>query len=180
MCISNEGNGFPGIFMISRHESEREVRKLFEKLCQWNSCDPQIIMTDDFKIYSKLISEYYPQTSHLLCTWHIYRAWIRKLSKLYSKRMVQNIFYDLMKIQRILDIDQFELEYRQFLERCDPSLKMYFIANYDSRKEKWASCYRKYAGINVNMFNESLHRLLKRTYLKGNNCEFYFFTIIFN
>ena len=43
----------------------------------------------------------------------------------------------------------------------------YFSAHYAKRVEEWASCYRKSAKINTNMYVESFHRTLKYIYLKG-------------
>ncbi len=43
----------------------------------------------------------------------------------------------------------------------------YFSNTYANRCRQWASCYRRYAGINTNMYVEAFHRLLKYSYLKG-------------
>ena len=43
----------------------------------------------------------------------------------------------------------------------------YFSIHYAKRTEEWASCYRKSAKINTNMYIESFHRILKYVYLKG-------------
>lgn len=124
-------------------------------------------MTDDFRLYSTLIEEFFPHSTHLLCVWHVYRAWKRKLSKLYNKLDSARYFHRLIGIQRILDPSIFKTKLNGFISTADSSLKEYLINNYKPRKEKWAACYRKCAGINVNMFIESMHKLLKRTYLKG-------------
>ncbi len=43
----------------------------------------------------------------------------------------------------------------------------YFECHYAKRKEQWATCYRKEASINTNMYVEAFHQVLKYVYLKG-------------
>ena len=166
--ISKEGNGFPLIYMISKRETENEINILFENFCNWNKINVNIIMTDDFLPYSKLIPKFFPNSNHILCIWHVYRAWKRKCDKIYGKVASGQIFQGLMKIQRILDKNEFEKQLENFIENSCEKMKKYLVDNYQGRTYKWAACYRQFMQINVNMYIESMHRLLKRTYLKGN------------
>ena len=43
----------------------------------------------------------------------------------------------------------------------------YFEIHYAYKKEQWASCYRRDATVNTNMYVEAFHRVLKYVYLKG-------------
>ncbi len=43
----------------------------------------------------------------------------------------------------------------------------YFVTHYANRKQQWATCYCKLAGINTNMYVESFHYVLKYIYMKG-------------
>lgn len=88
--------------------------------------------------------------------------------KLYDRTESKKLFYKLMKIQRILDPVSFTDKFNAFLSETDAPLRDYLLKNYQNRTEKWAACFRKYMQINVNMYIESMHRLLKRTYLRGN------------
>ena len=70
---------------------------------------------------------------------------------------------DLIALQRELDENEFtqhlkffSIKYSKFPD-CESFLK-YFNSYYVERKEMWASCYRKEAGINTNMHLESLHK----------------------
>ena len=153
--------------MISQKETEREVNLLFEKFTSWNQIEIKVIMTDDFYCYHKLIRQYFPNTSHILCIWHVYRAWNRKLKKIFGTNLSSNIFHKLVQIQRILDPIEFQCQYEQFLNLSNAVLRDYLTKNYSNRVQQWAACYRKYMNINVNMYIESMHKLLKRKYLKG-------------
>lgn len=43
----------------------------------------------------------------------------------------------------------------------------YFRTQYKTRCRLWAYCYRQFAGINTNMYLESLHKVLKHVYMQG-------------
>ena len=101
--------------MISKKESEKELRILFEKFALWNNIEIKVFMTDDFIVYSKLIGEYFPKATHLLCVWHIYKAWFGKLKATFGKYEPKIVFHDLIKIQRVLDNGLFETKLSEFL-----------------------------------------------------------------
>lgn len=72
------------------------------------------------------------------------------------------------------ETDQFKFEsaLEKTVKQVSASIKTkefcrYFQAYYCNRKEQWASCYRKSAGINTNMYVESFHKVIKYLYLKG-------------
>ena len=51
--------------------------------------------------------------------------------------------------------------------RATEEFAKYFNTHYVPRAEQWATCFRKSANINTNMYVESFHRTLKYVYMKG-------------
>lgn len=47
----------------------------------------------------------------------------------------------------------------------------YFLHHYANRPELWAFCFHENCGINTNMHLESLHQVIKHTYMDGKKCK---------
>ena len=108
----------------------------------------------------------------LLCTWHVDRAWRGQLKLINSKELQVTIYHNLRVLLEETDCNNFELLLKATTEqlwsnRVTQSFAAYFKQYFLQSKEEWATCYRKNAGINTNMYVESFHRVLKHVYLKG-------------
>ena len=109
---------------------------------------------------------------HLLCKWHITRAWRRKLSKLPPKTEVKNeLCRALLILLEERDPLQLEMLMNRFLSMCNeksPNFGEYFQVNYKDRAKQWAMCYRNFehANTDTNMYVESLHNVLKTYYME--------------
>ena len=121
-------------------------------------------MSDDFPAYYNAYKKVYgaPQ-HHLLCSWHIVKNWEKHIPYKSDITRGREMMGDLIALQRELDENEFTqhlkfftIKYSKFPD-CESFLK-YFNSYYVERKEMWASCYRKEAGINTNMHLESLHK----------------------
>lgn len=44
------------------------------------------------------------------------------------------------------------------------------MENYYNKREMWAFTYRKFVGLNTNMYLENLHKRIKHLYLNGTAC----------
>ena len=127
-------------------------------------------MTDDAEQYwNAWVGIYGPNTTkQLLCKWHIDRAWRKALQEhIANKEDKIRIYHFLQVLLSDFEKSTFTVTLQQFLSiTADtyPSFHHYFLKNYCSHTEEWATCYRKWAFINTNMFTESFHNVLKTVY----------------
>ena len=82
------------------------------------------------------------------------------------------VYHNLRLLLEETDKQKFELLLKQTLEHLKRSndtknFAKYFEIHYAYKKEQWASCYRRDATVNTNMYVEAFHRVLKYVYLKG-------------
>ena len=175
LIIDEFGEGYPVAWCLTSREDQKVI-SLFLKTIKDRTgiVTPRWIMTDDadqfFNSWKTVFSEG-PQK--LLCTWHVDKAWRGALaSKIADKQLQCQLYHSLTTIAEEPDINVFNqmltnLE-KQLQEHKDTKhFADYLHTYYTSRKEQWAMCYRKKAGINTNMHVESFHRLLKYIYMKG-------------
>lgn len=165
MAVSGD-SAYPVAHMLSKAETEKELNTLFETVIKWNTPCPKFIMSDGAKNYATRFSKYFPQAQHKLCIWHVYRAWATKLKKEDPKKFKQQ-FGRLVSIQRELNTGRFVKRLDDFLKNSSQNFRTYFEP-YLNEIEKWAAYARRNIGINVNMYLESFHRILKRDFLVGN------------
>ena len=139
----------------------------------------EILMSDDDPVFiNAWTNAVAPPTKHLLCTWHVNKNWLEHLSSIKhpeKKKLVRDTLYQLR-------CENSEDEFKNYLENFvndlleDEDTKEfgnYFKSYYapPNRFVKWAYAFRKHTGINCNMYLESLHKLIKHTYLKGTKCR---------
>ncbi|XP_049779353.1 uncharacterized protein LOC126176251 [Schistocerca cancellata] len=118
-----------------------------------------------------------PVPNQLLCSWHIQRNWsqnLRRISEGSEKKSA--VFSSLKRLQTELDIDVFSCSLEKVVENLlnDPDTAefgRYFLKMYCQRVEKWAYCFRHRLGINTNNYLESLHKVIKYSYLEGKKCR---------
>ena len=135
---------------------------------------PKWVMTDDAEQFYKAWTLVFGQgLQKLLCTWHVDRAWRGAIkSKIQDKELGALVYHNLQVLMEETDTDEFEELLQKTMEQFRTTDKMeefesYFTKLYACRKEQWAACYRKKSGININMYAESFHRLIKYIYMRG-------------
>ena len=175
ILVDEFGEGYPVAWCLTSREDQEIVSLFFETIKnKIGMVTPQWIMTDDadqfFNSWKSVFSE---DPQKLLCTWHVDRAWRGALSsKVVDKDLRCQVYHSL----RIVAEEPDERLFNQMLTNLEQQLQEhtdtryfgdYLHTYYTARKEQWAMCYRKKAGINTNMHVESFHRLLKYVYMKG-------------
>ena len=101
----------------------------------------------------------------LLCTWHVDRAWRNAVKGIKDKETAALVYHNVQVLMDESDVDTFTtMLHKTLLQLSDSpatgSFAKYFRIHYANRAEEWASCYRKSAKINTNMYIESFHRIL--------------------
>ena len=160
---------------LDGREDHHVVHLFFETLKQRvGMINTRWIMTDDADQFYNAWKYAFSDSPHkLLCTWHVDRAWRGAIaSKIANAELQCQVYHSLHILAQETDINTFNtmlLNFEQQLqEHPDTGIfAEYFITYYSAKKEQWALCYRRKAGINTNMHVESFHRLLKYVYMKG-------------
>ncbi|KAJ8983606.1 hypothetical protein NQ317_004244 [Molorchus minor] len=148
--------GFPVAFMFSNRK-DQFVFEVFFKVVK-DTVNMKVINTKTFM--TDMATVYYnawisvmgcQSTGHLFCTWHVDKAWQQNLAKM--KMTSKKEFSEFLTV---LYTDEATHEMHTYL-------KQYYFHN----RRQWAYCYRKSRGINTNMFLESMHKVIKYSYLDG-------------
>ena len=130
--------------------------------------EPEIIMSDCAEIYSNLSKICFPNSKHIFCIWHVYRAWANKLRKIYhNKEEYKENLNKIISIQKMTIESEFIKKLDLFINTTNRKFSSYFKLHYMKRISKWAAYNRVGSGINVNMYLESFHRFLKRDLLSS-------------
>ncbi|KAK0405774.1 hypothetical protein QR680_018187 [Steinernema hermaphroditum] len=113
------------------------------------------------------------ETQHILCAWHVKRAWSRRLEidvKDPEKRaVVKDCLNKIPREKNQMKLDDLISQMLTYLWNSDlKNYAAYFSTNYltDERVKKWAAPYREGTVVNCNMGLERFHLLLKDDYLK--------------
>lgn len=132
-------------------------------------------MSDDYPpaFFNAFCEIFQSNTYHLLCTWHVLRAWNQALNSKIKDSTVRQTFNDkLITIQRESDRLKFEKESNIFIrnlitDEATKEFAQYLLQNYFTRPEQWEFCYRRNAGVNTNMKVERWHRAIKYEEAQG-------------
>ena len=127
-------------------------------------------MTGDGNTGWNAFTAVFGESKHLLCKWHITRAWRRKLT-LVPESIQDEVMQSLLLILSEKDQEQFAKLQDGSLKRYSlvaPRFVCYFQDNYMSRVEKWAMCFRQFDHFHAdtNMFVESFHNKLKTFFME--------------
>lgn len=175
LTVDEFGSGLPTAFCFSNRGDESVLKIFFENIkIKVGHIQANIFMSDDAPaFYNAWCHVMSPVLNRLLCTWHIDKNWRQNLSKINGTNEKKALVYKTLRVLlQSTSIDDFNKSLNQVLSDLfeDPdTIKFaeYFRAHYANRPECWAYCYRIGLGINTNMYLESLHKILKYSYLEG-------------
>ncbi|XP_076445334.1 uncharacterized protein LOC143283108 [Babylonia areolata] len=108
----------------------------------------------------------------LYCTWHVDKAWRKKLRESVPDMEEQaQLYYMLCMLRSEVEEGIFCKKMTEFEEYCNqnfPNFHNYFQSEYvrENRVLYWAACFRKGVFANTNMYVESFHRVLKDIYFQ--------------
>ena len=173
LVLDDFGEGIPVAWLISNKEDTITLTTFLQALLgRTGPIESKFFMSDDAQqYYTAWNTVYGGNSSKLLCTWHVDKAWRAKIRELISDDGKKaDVYFNVRTLLQELSTSQFRRLMQTFLTQLlsDESLKEfgeYFQTNYAKRCEQWAYCYRIGTPINTNMTIESFHRLLKVVYL---------------
>ena len=174
MIVDEYGEGYPVSWCLSNREDQILLTHYFEHLKKKTGrISPEWFMSDDFDgFYNAWISVFNRHPQKILCSWHVDRAWRSALKFISDKEQKCQIYHTLHTLLDEEDDNKFELLFNKFMTLIDNNqstqrFAKYFKQEYSQRKHQWATCYRRTAGINTNMYVEAFHHTLKYLYMKG-------------
>ncbi|XP_067134139.1 uncharacterized protein [Centruroides vittatus] len=174
LTVDEFGSGLPCAYCLSNRIDTTSYSLFFaavrEKL---GKLETTVFMSDDASaIYNAWKDIMGPATHQLLCTWHVDRAWRKKVLSSFPDKVTQALMYKMLRV--LLEEpnpEKFENLIKEFIQSLNQKetkeFQKYFVHTYASRPKVWAYCYRKGLGINTNMYLEAMHRVLKHCYLEG-------------
>ena len=171
LVMDEYGEGVPVAWALSNREDQTALAEFFKAIkARVGNLSPKILMSDCAEqFYTAWVGVFEGRPQKLLCTWHVDRAWRKKLNEVVpSQEERVTVYHHLRVLLEEMDVSRFNALLQQFLSFLDvshPNFLDYFQREYVSHTEEWAYAYRVGAEINTNMFCESFHRVLKIVYL---------------
>ncbi len=174
LVVDEFGEGFPVAWCLSNRTDQILLTHFFRRVKETSGVIiPAWFMSDDAEqLFNAWISVMGPGPRKLLCVWHVDRAWRFNLKLVNGKEAQATVYHTLRVLLEETDITKFEKLLKSAVEYFNQSetaedFGKYFSQYYLQRKEEWASCYRKAATVNSNMYVESFHHVFKYMYLMG-------------
>ncbi len=134
---------------------------------------PENLISDDCTAEINALMRIFPKACHYLSIFHVLQAVYRYLvssKNVISKcKKIRHLVYEYMKLMVYAENEEKLLNaFDELLKLCpDDESRSYFEGLF-SRREKWATCYRKKSylrGSNTNKFNERQMRVIKENIL---------------
>ena len=174
-CIktrSQLSEGVPVAWAISSKEDLDALSAVLQQLkLRTGDLKPQHFMSDDTQQYWNAWAAAYSSnnTTKLLCTWHIDRAWRKDLHEhVPNNEQKALVYHQLRVLLSETEEAKFDVLLQQFLSYAVANHQrffQYFRDHYARRCGQWASCHRVGTMVNTNMHMKSFHRLLKVVYV---------------
>ena len=160
--------GIPVAYLISSNGLATTLTRFltaFKAICP----DIGAFMTDCCDAEKNAVETAYPKAKHLLCYWHVLKAWRAKLKQ---ERNFEKDDPFWLKLKAFLKSrNNFEEEYKMIIESSSPKFADYLNTHYYASREKWAFSFRMnipmFRFSNTNMLIEAFHNILKTQYLNG-------------
>ena len=156
LVIDDFGEGIPVAFAISNRE-DADILTVFMRALKvangGQDYDTKVFMSDLANtFYNAWCSVFSTPDRRLYCTWHVDKAWSRKVLELASGKEQQTEIYAYVSMLRMeVEEGQFRRLLQEFEEytkvEC-PQFHTYFIHNYryiyirDKKFKFWAACFR--------------------------------------
>ena len=159
--------GIPIAYLISSDGCEATLIKFLQA---FKTYCPVVgaFMTDCCKAEKTAVETVYPNSRHILCYWHVLKAWTQKLKQ---ERNFPKDDPFWLKLKGLLHSrGDFEKEYLKIVSIASPEFASYLNVYWYENKEKWAFSFRHnipmFKFSNTNMLIESFHNILKTHFLK--------------
>ena len=173
VVVDEYGEGVPIAWALSNREDKSVLVQFLKSVkTRVGSLSPNIIMSDCAgQYYGAWVAVFEGTPKKLLCTWHVDKAWRRKLNECITEKEDRiTIYHHLRVLLEEKDIARLRIllqQFLSFLHKDHSTFLAYFQNEYVPHIEEWAYAYRHGAEINTSMYVETFHRVLKVVYLES-------------
>ena len=171
IVVDEYGEGVPIAWALSNREDKSVIVHFLKSVqARVGDLSPNIVMSDCAEqYYGAWVAVFEGTPKKLLCTWHVDKAWRRKLNECIDEKEARITIYHHLRIlleeKDIAKLNILVQQFLSFLNHDHSTFLAYFQTEYAPHIEEWAYAYRYGAEINTNMYVESFHRVLKVVYL---------------
>ncbi|XP_057292978.1 uncharacterized protein LOC130621667 isoform X2 [Hydractinia symbiolongicarpus] len=177
--LDEYNKGYPVAYLISNSRDETILFYFFRELqvrVQDTDLKVTAVMTENScNEYYAFRSVFGDDVKHLLCKWNLHRAWCQKIHEECAgdEALQQELYFIFVTMLEEVDLAKFESIATEFVNnyqsRC-ANFITFFMSNYLSQPEVWASCYRNnpYADCDEILYGDRLHDRIKRE-IKNNH-----------
>lgn len=131
------------------------------------------MLDDDGALHNAVKSVFGKNVNILLCNWHVFRSWRRKIcANVKDKNISNSMLFMLKDMMSKTNVDDFTTLMRRFrIKFRKHSVIMNYLDTYyftPERIVRWAKCHWRFRHCKTdrNMFVESFHHVLKNKFLK--------------
>ncbi|KAK3912968.1 Sentrin-specific protease [Frankliniella fusca] len=182
MIVDDNRRGWPVGHLVTSKSDKFTLQYFFKAIssnapsgvdlklnCVITDDDPALINGMDLGFCGEL-----GKIRHILCKWHLLRAFKKNLRLHVPQAMVDDMMTELRVLVNERDKNVFTNLQSGFIAKykdsphCKTFIKDYYCKYYEHRVEKWAMSYRVFPHANINTTGhiESFHHRLKKVYLK--------------
>lgn len=136
MSVNSFGNGVPCAFLFSTKENQEALGLFFSAIKQVvGHFEPKVFMSDDASAYWNAFEATMSSTNtkRLLCSWHVDRAWRKKLQQL-SVDVQPEVYQQLCLLRLELDKEKFKEMMANFITICSKDKRTKTFARYFQKK----------------------------------------------
>ena len=162
------GNGIPVSFLITSGESAACIRPWLSALKD-QGIQFGCVMTDNDDAEIDVVKSVFPESTHLLCWWHVLKNWKTNMRSKLEAPKHDTVFSKLKNL--LMKSVDFDSDFGTVCELSNGDFSDYLKREWLPKKEKWAYQFRigvkMYKTTNTNMLIESFHNILKTQFLNG-------------
>lgn len=170
--MDEHGSGLPVAWAIINRENSTVLNEFLKAVhLRVGDLHPFYFMSDCAEQYFNSWCGVFGRnaTQKLLCIWHVDRAWRKGLSDHISNKQDRIEVYHqlrvLLQAQNESELVNGLQQMLSFLHTNHDDFYKYFNTYYVPHVKQWATCYRIRTLVNMNMFAEAFHHVLKVIYL---------------
>lgn len=173
--LDEYNKGYPIAFLISNSRDETVLFYFFREIQNRVQSDNgkvnvNAVMTENScNEYYAFRSVFGEDVKHLLCKWNLHRAWCQKIHEECTgdESLQQELYFIFVTMLEEMDLTKFESIATEFVNnyqtRCTNFIT-FFMTNYLSQPEVWASCYRNnpLADCDEVLYADRIHERIKK------------------
>ena len=171
--LDEYNKGYPVAYLISNSRDETVLFYFFREVQNrvlTENVQVNAVMTENScNEYYAFRSVFGEDVKHLLCKWNLHRAWCQKIHEECAgdEALQQELYFIFVTMLEEMDLTKFESIATEFVNNYQPRCSnfiTFFMTNYLSQPEVWASCYRNnpLADCDEILYADRLHERIKK------------------